>query len=94
MNWRPISTAPKDRAVLVYGPALDPQGVKFTSNVRTAMPSGDEWIGHGDYFRLQPTHWMPLPEAPEHDQNGNGTHKPNSKPPQTGPEAKGGNCSG
>lgn len=63
-TWQPIETAPKDRAVLVYGPALDPQGVKFTSNVRTAIPSGNEWIGHGDYFRLIPTHWMEIPEPP------------------------------
>lgn len=63
-EWQPISTAPKSGAFLVYGPSVDPTGVLFNANMRTAMHIGDEWIGHGDYFKIKPTHWMPLPTPP------------------------------
>lgn len=73
MEWQPIETAPKDGSViLVY---RDDQGV-FTAHyveedahLSNAMnpPEGDYyWFSTGgdDLTNEMPTHWMPLPPAP------------------------------
>lgn len=60
--WQPIETAPKDGAdVLVYG----------EGSYAVASWNGEEWRDMGDIGWAgmygdgnQPTHWMPLPEAP------------------------------
>jgi hypothetical protein len=72
VEWRPISTAPRERRLLLYVPATDQQ---------------DSWIGVG-HFELSPespadegywkaenpqvsatraTHWLPLPGRPGGD---------------------------
>lgn len=67
-EWQPIETAPKDGTpVLLYEPSEDP-------TVHVA-----EW-GIGDWHlcdfdpgydlvqrAVNPTHWMPLPEPPNHE---------------------------
>ena len=58
--WQPIETAPHGEWVLVYG-----------TRFRAALPSVEParldeygWADKGGYS-VRPTHWMPLPAAPE-----------------------------
>jgi hypothetical protein len=59
-EWQPISTAPKDREILllvdvVIGPMLAVQG---------CWCSDGEWVDiNGDLFSA--THWIPLPDQPK-----------------------------
>lgn len=67
--WRPIATAPKDGHVLLFSPDARAPGV-FIGSLATFEESGgpesywiDSWtevVSDAD-----PTHWMPLPNAPE-----------------------------
>lgn len=76
--WQPIETAPKDGTwVLVYGEGTDDEEVsrKVAVAQYTNYLNGgtyDEswwqfaWYDGGYYGRFyNPTHWMPLPEAPK-----------------------------
>lgn len=68
LEWRPIESAPKDREVLIYAEKTGEQFVAFWG---TAIEDGDQqWTfarGDGISFIVRnPTHWMPLPEAPAH----------------------------
>jgi hypothetical protein len=72
MNWQPIETAPKpsilDDPIIVWS-EIDGIDVAFwEERGRSSHQVGwysatdhDEW----EYERLQPTHWMPLPEPPK-----------------------------
>jgi hypothetical protein len=71
MEWQPIATAPKDRAILLFCAETEEQAVCAHM---TALEDGEQaWImarGHNDLglmisfaFR-DPTHWMPLPPSP------------------------------
>ena len=74
MKWQPIKTAPEWQRVLVFqreeGPTLS-----CKTGVFAAVKTGpDEWslTSHGkksvrdmNVLNPSPTHWMPLPEAPE-----------------------------
>jgi len=64
MEWQPIETAPKDGThVLLY---VDKgAAVNITGGFWDNHPKCGCWIA-GGYTRKQfpPTHWMPLPEAP------------------------------
>lgn len=58
MEWQPIETAPRDGTwILVY--------------VNGTVTNAFFYLGHwddGDYFsRMEPTHWMPLPEPPDEE---------------------------
>ena len=66
MSWQPIETAPKDgTTVIAYRPTTPPH------------IEGMYWVGENDSWHWsydgdspreggqQPTHWMPLPEAPK-----------------------------
>lgn len=76
MNWQPIETAPKDgTTVLVYPPLWDGRTCsiaiynedKYNRNPR---PFWDRDDGMGKVTRSRetpPTHWMPLPAAPEEE---------------------------
>lgn len=58
-EWKPIETAPKDCSwVLTYAPVGEYyiDGVDITCRSRQ----------NGEFMsNIQPTHWMPLPKAPE-----------------------------
>lgn len=62
MEWQPIETAPKDGTeILLYRRGVS-QG-----KWRVGMLNGQcAWGGDGWFYPRwdQPTHWMPLPEAP------------------------------
>lgn len=62
VNWRPIETAPLGDWVLVWAPG---------SNVRdaclTSLGGKPRWLeGPGEWLRIEPTHWAPLPAPPPH----------------------------
>ncbi len=62
MNWQPISSAPKDGAVILATlPASDvPHSVRFHTSDRTWRIAWDGYLlGTHD----QPTAWMPLPPS-------------------------------
>lgn len=59
-GWQPISTAPKDKEVLLF----------FGNRATVGAWIGDSivhkrslWMGNGGWA-LEPTHWAPLPEPP------------------------------
>ena len=63
MEWKPIETAPKDGTkVLLWA---DGQ-VEIGDWLPDAHPWNDTswWIEGGQITARNPTHWMPLPEAP------------------------------
>ena len=63
-EWQPIETAPKDgTVVLIYSPA---DGV-MSSHLHWGNWQGMVWrsVGHVDFERSKPTHWMPLPAPPK-----------------------------
>lgn len=76
MDWQPIETAPKGKAILVYDPSHDHPRV---AQWMTAMDDGEgAWIyarklswqepmmGKAlSFIVVDPTHWMPLPEPPK-----------------------------
>lgn len=62
--WRPIATAPKDGThILLY--VGEGAAVNMTGGFWDDHPKCRCWIA-GGYMRKRfpPTHWMPLPEAP------------------------------
>jgi hypothetical protein len=66
-EWQPIETAPHGKIVLVYDPKWQPP---LTAIFYELPPgSGARWrytLDDSDkYGRLEPTHWMPLPETPK-----------------------------
>lgn len=60
MKWQPIETAPKDGTDILLG---------FANDNRPAVVAGwyDNWEEYDtiNVVKGRPTHWMPLPEAPE-----------------------------
>jgi hypothetical protein len=81
MDWQPIETAPKDGTVIdVWLGDADAPEVDFYCTFGTRRSAGWQWRQgkfrpvhgmHVPVVGVQPTHWMPLPEAPD-------------DPPQTG----------
>jgi hypothetical protein len=69
-KWQPIETAPKDgMRVLFYTPGDDETGYLPSMQVSYIDKGGelptydvDQW-----HDGLRPTHWMPLPEPPEEE---------------------------
>lgn len=57
-QWHPMDSAPKDRAVLIYGRVL---GMQFKT-FRVAGWIEGCWRSHND--TIEPVAWMPLPTAP------------------------------
>lgn len=58
MTWQPISTAPKDQAILGHNDGM----------IRIVMWESGQWVQIGATIEagwFSPTHWMPLPEPPE-----------------------------
>ena len=80
MEWQPIDTAPKDGRLILVG---NETGVWvacydaiFPSGYRPSNPWRSMLLNH-DHIRrnhsLEPTHWMPLPKAPNAKVSGAGT---------------------
>ena len=69
MTWQPIETAPKDGTqILAYWPAPDyAPDAPCTCNTWRSQGTIDNWVTPYEESRpeLGPTHWMPLPDAPE-----------------------------
>ena len=62
MEWQPIETAPKNVSCLVVGES----GFVWMASFKNVGPRiGERWqsIGLGA-LPFSPTHWMPIPEAP------------------------------
>jgi hypothetical protein len=73
-GWLPIHTAPKDRMTLLYRPTANAWGKvsigKWQSQQhhKKPRPFWEGWIkimSVTDSREWEPTHWMPLPDAPE-----------------------------
>lgn len=71
MNWQPIETAPKNKDILLFCPR---HGVvrgkwnvcKYHRNPKPYWTNDREALfGIISIRNDQPTHWMPLPDAPE-----------------------------
>ena len=62
-GWQPIETAPRDGAWLLACRFFD--GGSFVTRVVHWSDDFDEWMVSHDGFFTAPTHWMPLPEAPQ-----------------------------
>ena len=58
-EWQPIETAPRVGNVLTYGPDGYAVAWSMDGKVWTAGDSDDDW------FCVEPTHWMPLPDRPD-----------------------------
>lgn len=65
-RWQPIESAPKDGTrVLIYGPSDFIPGGR---GISLASWDYSTWVGdfHEEVYAGEgPTHWMPLPEAPD-----------------------------
>jgi hypothetical protein len=66
-EWQPIETAPKDRLVFLWGRYWS-DGQGFMREPMTGLWNERNnrwecaWIG---WFGVRPSHWMPLPAAPQ-----------------------------
>lgn len=66
MEWQPIETAPKDgTAILIAKSPCDHWAGMFVAYWSDDL---DEWFYSINRIVRQPTHWMPLPAAPEASQ--------------------------
>jgi hypothetical protein len=67
LGWQPIDTAPKDRSdVWLFCPIEEPhQCVGFFSDGDGGYWEPSEKLVADVLFELNPTHWMPLPDAPK-----------------------------
>lgn len=69
MEWHPIETAPRDgTSILGYDPKHNQLGpiyvVRYEIDSYEYDPSWRE-TGGENYFTMNPTHWMPLPDPPK-----------------------------
>lgn len=71
-EWKPIETAPKDAAVLLFGKTAPEERMVICS--KPVVFSGywsrldESWCASGSHWDgpfFEPTHWMPLPEPPK-----------------------------
>lgn len=71
MTWKPISEAPLEGRILLYGTyhgtdgsdSWEWQGMEVGEHNTTCWT---QYLGQEDYScRLEPTHWQPLPDPPE-----------------------------
>ena len=65
-EWQPIETAPKDGTLIlgwwtIAGSAYAPHVVRFVADA----PEGPNWFDDYGAPFSEPTHWMPLPPAPD-----------------------------
>ena len=60
MDWQPLETAPENTFVLVWAD----RACVGINEQRLGNPKHNGWHDDGEGFRLEPTHWMPLPSPP------------------------------
>jgi hypothetical protein len=74
-KWHPIETAPRDRTeIILYFKSEQTMVLAYWREAFKSDPEGyqdDSWWSDKGYSGLcddgsKPTHWMPLPEAPDH----------------------------
>ena len=70
MEWQPIETAPKDKFLLLCGPSgYTTTPIVFTTGRMCSDYHKGRWIDHANDdltdWGFEPTHWMPLPDAPK-----------------------------
>lgn len=63
-NWKPIETAPKDGTFVLL---WEKHAGLFVGNFR---PGWASWLSMPGAYCRQPTHWHPLPAAPEAKEQG------------------------
>ena len=62
-EWKPIETAPDNYdVVLIY----QQEGPGNAAGVGQGHRTLNGWVFQATQWRAEPTHWMPLPEPPEH----------------------------
>lgn len=72
MEWQPIETAPKNCNVLLYFPRHGAVRGSWNDGRYAQTPKPywshdrERMFGTRETRNNQPTHWMPLPEAPKH----------------------------
>jgi hypothetical protein len=74
-EWQPIETAPKNERILLFRPSGYPWGrvvIGQYDNEQYAKQPRPHWrhdldhiLGKREAREVQPTHWQPLPEAPQ-----------------------------
>lgn len=72
-GWRDIATAPKDEDILVFSPDARAPGI-IVAALLTFVSADDptdiieDWhdVWMETNLDVEPTHWMPLPNPPEH----------------------------
>lgn len=70
MKWQPIETAPTNggSVLLYYGPKYYiMEGRCFPRDTGYSGGVSCQWVAAVDMLDCEPTHWMPLPEAPSTD---------------------------
>lgn len=63
--WQPIETCPPMTAVLLYSAGYVVGHFNTTNNKWWTTTDGTKTIGEIALNRDGPTHWMPLPDAPD-----------------------------
>lgn len=65
MTWQPIESAPKDGTViLLYWPPVA-YAKKTWGTIRMGAWNGSAWkLEMAGHFRVDCTHWQPLPDPP------------------------------
>lgn len=66
-KWRPIETAPKDEAVLIFIPGTEPALEIEIAHCSSDDPDGDWYPATwplASPIDMPPSHWMPLPSPP------------------------------
>lgn len=66
-KWRKITTAPKDKPILVYSQSIGCVIALYRLQQSPPHDGYTQWavLWDGTYLARTPTHWMPLPEPPE-----------------------------
>jgi len=61
-GWQPIETATHMQPLLLYIPPEN-SGIP-TSYMTIGFSTGSYWMAEWDLSKIEPTHWMPLPDPP------------------------------